>query len=196
MNVVIRLTLLGALSILSACQPEVPPPAPAPAPQPKEETKPVDRAPVPSTACRGCQWKNFLNKPNRVERLECTNGGKPEHCHLAVEDGMPKRLVTLTFDKTFGSYNWKLVSPEPGQEKNRMDCPNLAPNPNNDRVIEGTCIIFNSDQGPAVHFFRATLLPFEENPQVPSIYFEFGHTPFDDCAKPAHEGGGHVHLNN
>jgi hypothetical protein len=192
MNVVIRLTLLGALAILSACGQNLaagPPPT-----EPRDGPKPVSQAPVPETACRKCKLENFLQKPHRVQSLECTNEGKPEHCHLEVKDGMPNREVTLTYNQRLGSYNWVLASPEKGQEKNRMECPNLIQNPDNKRVIEGTCIIFNSDQGTDAHFFRATVKPRDDDPIKAEIYFEFGHAPFDACsARPAHDGGGHIH---
>jgi hypothetical protein len=181
MKAVIRLTLLGVLSILSACE------------EGEGYPKPVQEAAVSDTRCKNCNWATFLGETHKVQRLECMNDGKPEHCHLTVEDGKPVREVTVTFNQEFGSYDWELRSPEPGQEKYRMICPNLAPDPDNKRIISGTCIIPESDQGPSVHFFRATIAPLETDPTMPTVYFEFGHRPFDSCkSRPAHDGGGHL----
>src|SRR5262245_37460114 len=133
-------TLLGALALVVSCH----------------------SGPKPPRACQNCKWENFVGKTMPVKRIECTYDGKPEHCHLTTEKFEPKREVLVVFDSTTGAYNWTLVTPS--NPKERMDCPNLAPDKNNWRVIAGTCIIPDSDQGPSVHFFRAEVVPKEEDP--------------------------------
>lgn len=171
MNVATRLALLGTLLFFAACNKHQPEP--------------------PQTACTDCKWENFVAKPQRVQRIECTNQGKPEHCHLTTENFEPKRDVIVAFDPATGAFNWQLVTP--GKPEDRMDCPNLAPDLNDKRVIEGTCIIHDSDHGPAVHFFRATIKPKEEDPTKGRITAAFRHTPFSAAGSdPVHDG--HIHL--
>lgn len=176
MNVVTRLALSVTLIFIAACAP-------------KGETPPETRLDPPTTACTSCEWANFVDKPIRVRRIECTNEGKPEHCHLTTENYEPKREVRIEFQQATGAYNWTLVTPE--KPDDRMDCPNLAPDPSNKRVIEGTCIIYDSDHGPAVHFFRATIGPREEDPTKGGLTASFRHTPFGTGPQPVHDG--HIH---
>lgn len=172
MNVVTRLALLGALLMASSCKHREPP---------RHDPPP----------CPMCDWANFVDKPLRVKRIECTNQGKPEHCHLTTENFEPRREVTVTFDKATGAYKWTLVTVN--KPADRMDCPNLAADANNKRVIAGTCIITESDHGPAIHFFRATLAPKEEDPKKAGVYAQFQHTPFDSYrSHPVHDG--HIHA--
>jgi hypothetical protein len=176
--------LLGALSMVSACA--------------RQDTggdtpKVVDSAPVPDTGCEYCRWSNFIDRPLRVWRVECTNEGKPEDCHLQTEKGEPKRIVTVNFDGTTGAYRVRLVSPEKGQEQNFMTCDNVAPDPDNKRVIEGTCLIHHSDQGAEVHFFRGTVSPSEKDPSKATPRMRFQHKPFSREPAPVHEGDVHFH---
>jgi hypothetical protein len=182
MRTSVLLTILGAVATLSACQKAEEPPEP----------KMLSEAPVPDTACVDCKWENFVARPIPVQRIECTNAGKPEHCHLTTEDFQPKREVTITYDKTTGAYHWKLATLAKPQES--MDCPNLAASRDDRRVIEGTCIIPDSDQGPQVHFFRATVLPREDDPIKGKLSAQFRHTPFDGASQPVHDGN--IHTNH
>jgi hypothetical protein len=163
------LTLLGAIAVLSACH---------------SGPKPGDGE------CKNCKWENFLERPLQVKRIECLYDQKPEHCHLTTEKFEPKRNVTVTFDAKTGAYNWQLATP--GKPEERMDCSNLAPDKDNWRVIAGTCIIPNPDQGPAVHFFRAELKPREEDPKKVSVVASFSHTPYGIGQRPVHDGN--IHL--
>lgn len=177
-----RLAILsGALSLLSACQPPA-----------DTKVQQLAEQPAADSACVDCKWENFLARPMRVERIECTNQGKPEHCHLTTEKGEPRREVTVTFQQGTGAYDWTLLTPD--KPNDRMECPNLAPDIDNPRVIQGTCIIYDSDHGPAVHFFRATIRPKDEDPTKGGVVGEFRHTPFVSGAKePVHDG--HIHTN-
>lgn len=186
MNVAIRLALLGTLLIISACQT-----TPSSLTADTNQTQ-SSLAAGSARTCPNCNWENFLNKPIRVKRIECTYAGKPEHCHLTTENFEPRREVTITFDSKTGAYHWRLVTP--GKPEDRMECPNLAPDMNNKRLIEGTCIIYDADHGTAVHFFRARIVPKETNPREPAITAEFRHTPFCCGPDPVHDG--HIHLMN
>lgn len=192
-NVIILTIMLGVTVLLSACQKPAEPPAPAPAATElaSAEPKTLYEAEVPDTACAECRLENFVARPVPVQRIECTNDGKPEHCHLTTENFNPKREVTITYDKTTGAYHWKLASLEKPSES--MDCPNLAPSKDNRRVLEGTCIIPDSDQGPQVHFFRATVVPREDKPAESKLIAEFRHTPFTGASQPVHDGVIHAH---
>ncbi len=183
MKFAIRLAMLGTLLFVNACAAQTAPKQKLDAAQPKAD-------PDAARGCNGCRWESFLGKPIRVQRIECTYAGKPEHCHLTTEKSEPRREVTVTFDSKTGAFNWQLETP--GKPEDRMDCPNLAPDMNNKRLIEGTCIIYDSDHGPAVHFFRATVVPKESNPREPAITAEFRHTPFCTGPEPVHDG--HIHL--
>ena len=178
-----RFAVLGALTIVSACHTQDPG---------KDAPKPVDTAPVPDTACEYCRWQNFLDRPLRVWRIECTNEGKPEDCHLQTEKGKPERLVTVKLDRTTGAYSVRLDTPAQGMEQERMVCDNVAPNPDNKRVIEGTCLIYHSDQGADVHFFRGTVSPNEKDPAKATPHMRFQHKPFSEPA-PVHDGEVHFH---
>lgn len=181
MNVAIRLTLLGAMLMMTACQKkDVPPPDGPPKDPPGQQT-----------ACDGCDWQNFVDKPIKIVWIECTSDdGKPVPCNWTTTQGEPNRELTVTFDPATGSYSWQLVSP--GKEGDRMNCTNLAKNPNNPRIIEGTCLIGNGDGTFTVHFFRSSLAPREDNAKVAGVFFRFQHKPFalasDD---PVHNGEGH-----
>jgi hypothetical protein len=72
-----------------------------------------------------------------------------------------------------------------------MDCTNLALNPVNPRVIEGTCLIGNPDGTSTVHFFRSTLAPREDDVSKPGVFFRFQHKPFTVGQDPVHNGEGH-----
>ncbi len=172
MHVATRLALLGTLLLISACHKRDPLP------------------PEPSV-CTNCNWQSFVNKPQRVQRIECTNEGKPEHCHLTTENFEPRRDVSVAFDQATGAFSWQLVTP--GKPEDRMDCPYLAPDPDDKRVISGTCIIHDAEQGPEVHFFRAQVVPKEEDPTKGRITAAFRHAPFRAAgSEPVHDG--HIHL--
>jgi hypothetical protein len=180
-----RFALLGALLIVSAC---------ARHDVARDKPRPVDSAPVPDTVCEYCRWANFTGRPLRVWRIECTYEDKPdENCHLQTEKGKPERVVYVNFDQSSGAYSVRLESPDKEEAKNRMVCENVAPDPYNKRVIEGTCLIYNSDQGPEVHFFRGTVSPNEKDPSKASPHMRFQHKPFSREPAPVHEGDVHFH---
>ena len=178
MKVAIRLTLLGAVLLMSACaKKDVPPP----------DGPPKDPDPRQEVACEGCDWQNFVDKQIRIPWIECTTEqGQPVECNFTTDKGVPTREATVTRETGTGAFKWTLVSPDPGKDNDKMECTNLAQNPDNLRIIEGTCLIGNPDGTSTVHFFRVRLAPREDDTSKAGMFFWWRHKPFTSEQDPVH----------
>jgi hypothetical protein len=159
---------------------------------------PAVAAAVPAdNECDDCRWETFLNKQVPVDMVECTNSqNQLYHCHLRTRAFKPQREVTVMHDQATGGYSFKLETRESGQEADRMECANLVPDSSDARIIQGTCLIQNSEHGIGVHHFKATVQPQKTPPYEAEIMFEFRHEAFGAAAQgePVHNGEGHAHI--
>jgi hypothetical protein len=188
MNFATRLTTVGALLSLAGCG------GSGTDESAKQAQDAKNSAAAEVTAdCETCRWSTFLNKQVKVKRVWCTKptGEVMEKCHLKTDKSKPAREIMVMHDEATDGYRVVIETRESGGEADRAECVNLVQDHDNPRVIEGTCVIYNSDSGPGVHHFRASVVPSEEDPTKPEIKFEFRHGKFSGAPDPVHNGEGH-----